>query len=585
MGNTVNACGKGCGKNNNGAVGTPINNLAMTDRTKIRKFKDKCKKLTDNKSSIGINKVDVLQEAMKDLNITEEPIESSYTLEQVLGSGKYGVVKKAYSNRNPDFTVAVKCVELEKLTGNYHSCISEILTLKKVDHPNIVKIYEIFKDEKFLYIVMEFCEGKELFEYVVENTKINEKDSSGITKQLLKTIKYLNSLKICHRDIKPENILINPKNLHIKVIDFGLSTYFSDFNQLVTKVGTPYYVSPEVLKGNYNKQCDMWSVGVISYILLTGCPPFQGENLAEVYNEILYEKLKLYRSDWEELSAHSLEFVKSMLKKNPDSRLTPDEALKHPFITQDSKMEMIKPSVLKKLAKGNQGGYLKKEVFMILSTYIKSETIEKWNKIFYSLDKDGTGNIKLGEIVKMLKDSNISSSRIRHIEEMYQNDPEAIISYSDFLSKVINIRREIKEDDVRKAFEQLDKDKSGKIEMEDLHSLVQRRGHDHLKAEQLMSEVDSGKFLPSKMESNTSMPDFSQGAQDRSEIGFGTFKEYVLGGDGEQSEYTDMTKGSILVQEDPDYYKKGVSNPEAQQNLGESKRMIDEEPMEEFKVE
>ena len=185
-----------------------------------------------------------------------------------------------------------------------------MLLWNKVDHPNIVKIYEIFKDKEHLYIVMEYIDGIELFEFVVEHTKIKELDSAKITKQLLKTIKYLNSLNIWHRDIKPENILVNPKSLHIKLIDFGLSTYFSDFNQLNTKVGTPYYVSPEVLRGDYNKQCDIWSVGVIAYILLTGCPPFQGENLAEVYNEILNEKLKLYRSDWEDLSSYSLDSIR-----------------------------------------------------------------------------------------------------------------------------------------------------------------------------------------------------------------------------------------------------------------------------------
>lgn len=203
---------------------------------------------------MNVNKVDVLHEAMKDLNITEDPIEKYYELGEVLGSGKYGVVKKGTSLLNSDFHVAVKTIELEKLTGNFHSCVSEIVTLKKVDHPNIVKIYEIFKDFKFLYIVMEFVDGKELFEYVVEHTKINELDSAKITKQLIATVKYLNSLNICHRDIKPENILINPKSLHIKLIDFGLSTYFNDFSKLTTKVGTPYYVSPEVLKGSYSKQ-------------------------------------------------------------------------------------------------------------------------------------------------------------------------------------------------------------------------------------------------------------------------------------------------------------------------------------------
>lgn len=329
-------------------------------------------KLTDMKKNISVNKVDVLQDAMKDLNITKEPIDKYYTMGDTLGWGKYGVVKKGISVLNPDYQVAVKVIDLDKLTGNYHSWVSEIVTLKKVDHPNIVKIYEIFKDKKCLYIVMEYVEGKELFEFVVEHTKIKELDSANITKQLLKTVKYLNSLGIWHRDIKPENILINPKTLHIKLIDFGLATYFSDFSQLNTKVGTPYYVSPEVLKGDYNKQCDMWSVGVISYILLTGCPPFQGESLPEVYNEILYEKLKLYRSDWENLSAHSLDFIKKVLKKNPDTRLNVDEGLSHPFIQQKESKPKIKPSVLRKLTKGSHhSGYLKKEIFMILSTYFK----------------------------------------------------------------------------------------------------------------------------------------------------------------------------------------------------------------------
>lgn len=380
-----NQCGSACGKSVQESTKSnqfnPMSDMRVTDRTKIKNFKNKVKKLTDVNQKMEFNKVDVLQDAMKDLNITEEPITDHYTFEKPLGSGKYGVVKLATSKANPDFKTAVKIIELAKLTGNYHSCVSEIVTLKKADHPNIVKILEIFKDDKSLYIVMEYVEGKELFEFVVERTKIEETDSSNITKQLLKTIKYLNSLGICHRDIKPENILINPKSLQVKLIDFGLSTYFNDKPELTTKVGTPYYVSPEVLKGSYGKQCDVWSIGVITYILLTGCPPFQGENLSEVYNEILYEKLKLYKSDWEELSPYSLDFVKNMLKKNPENRLTAHKALQHQFITQKGyDDEKIKASVLRKLATDSEPKFLKREIFSMLSIYIKSETIEQWNR-------------------------------------------------------------------------------------------------------------------------------------------------------------------------------------------------------------
>jgi Ca2+-binding EF-hand superfamily protein len=152
--------------------------------------------------------------------------------------------------------------------------------------------------------------------------------------------------------------------------------------------------------------------------------------------------------------------------------------------------EKIKPGVLKKLASGNHDNYLKKEIFIILSTYFRSEVIEKWNKCFNSLDVEGTGKIKISKIIEMLQESNISPARIEKIEGLYSKDKDATISYSDFLTKVINFRKEISEDDVKKAFEQLDVDGSGKIGENDINSLLQRRGHDHLQAQTLLHEVD-----------------------------------------------------------------------------------------------
>eukprot|EP00344_Euplotes_crassus_P000268 CAMPEP_0197012528 /NCGR_PEP_ID=MMETSP1380-20130617/62841_1 /TAXON_ID=5936 /ORGANISM="Euplotes crassus, Strain CT5" /LENGTH=122 /DNA_ID=CAMNT_0042436071 /DNA_START=345 /DNA_END=710 /DNA_ORIENTATION=+ len=122
----------------------------------------------------------------------------------------------------------------------------------------------------------------------------------------------------------------------------------------------------------------MWSVGIISHILLTGCPPFQGESLPEIYNEILNEKLKLYRSDWVDLSPDSLDFIKLILRKSPQRRLTPDKALNHSFIAEPGSKRKLKPNVLEKLAKSSEKGYLKKKVFMILATYIDNEVILKW---------------------------------------------------------------------------------------------------------------------------------------------------------------------------------------------------------------
>jgi serine/threonine protein kinase len=210
------------------------------------------------------HRLDILNEALSDFGITEEPIGNYYSMEKVIGSGKYGVVKLGKSVNDSEYKVAIKVIKLEKLMSQYYSIVQEIYALKKIDHPNVVKIHEIFKDERKLYIVMEYVEGKELFDFVVQKMKLLESEASKIAMQLLKTIKYLNEVKICHRDLKPENIIINPETIHIKLIDFGLSSLYSEFTHLETKVDTPYYVAPEVLDKNYGKECDIRSIGMIT---------------------------------------------------------------------------------------------------------------------------------------------------------------------------------------------------------------------------------------------------------------------------------------------------------------------------------
>jgi Ca2+-binding EF-hand superfamily protein len=183
---------------------------------------------------------------------------------------------------------------------------------------------------------------------------------------------------------------------------------------------------------------------------------------------------------------------------------------------------------------------------MILSTYFRSEVIEKWNKCFNSLDTDGTGQIKITKVIEMMKESNVNPKRISDLGKIYKNNLDATISYSDFLTKVINVRREISEEDVQKAFDQLDVDKSGKIEEGDLTSLLQRRGHEHIKAQTLMHEIDGKNILMANNESEAS-DNFTEQIIDRNEIGFGTFKDYIFGDMDDVSEYSDYTNGSSFV--------------------------------------
>jgi len=166
----------------------------------------------------------------------------------------------------------------------------------QTDHPNVIKLYEIFEDSRYIYLIMEECNGGELFQRIFqrisEKNLYSEKDAAMIFKQIMNAVCHCHSLNICHRDLKPENLLfLNSSNDSLKVIDFGLSRIFDENNhQMKTKVGTAYYVSPEILQGDYDEKCDIWACGVILFILLTGEPPFNGENDNEIYRRISKKK-------------------------------------------------------------------------------------------------------------------------------------------------------------------------------------------------------------------------------------------------------------------------------------------------------
>ena len=200
------------------------------------------------------SKENFVENLKETLDIPEECISSHYKFGKVIGIGQYGTVKEAWSLRKPTTHVAVKILDMKGLWKTFKSICCEVSSLKQANHENIIKLYEVFKDDRKLYLVFEYVEGMDLFDYITESNWIKEEKARYILQQIVATIDYLHSIHICHRDIKLDNIMVDTGTHQIKLIDFGFSTKFTDRESLRGKIGTPYYVAPEVLKGNYGKE-------------------------------------------------------------------------------------------------------------------------------------------------------------------------------------------------------------------------------------------------------------------------------------------------------------------------------------------
>lgn len=181
--------------------------------------------------------------------------------------------------------------------------------------------HETYIDYRYVHIVMELCDGGELFEKIVEMHKFSERQAANLLKKILSAVKHLHEHGICHRDLKPENFLFSDKtdDAEIKLIDFGLSKRFGHIQEvnpsekMHTIVGTPYYVAPEVLKGSYDFSCDIWSLGVILFIMLCGYPPFEGDNNKEIFKRVLQQKLEFDPEDWTNISNEAKDLIGRML--------------------------------------------------------------------------------------------------------------------------------------------------------------------------------------------------------------------------------------------------------------------------------
>ncbi|RLN98171.1 hypothetical protein BBJ28_00018027 [Nothophytophthora sp. Chile5] len=324
--------------------------------------------------------------------VNPNSFEEQYSLGKVIGSGTFSVVRIAV-HRPSGQRYAIKCIKRDGLVAeDIEALTTEVAILKQMNHPNIMILHDFFVEEKFYYLVTEFMEGGELFDRIVEKSYYNEREARDLVKLLLEAIKYCHDANIVHRDLKPENLLLTSKDddASIKLADFGFAKKVEvDSDGLVTACGTPGYVAPEILEGKpYGKTVDIWSIGVITYILLCGYPPFHDDNHNALFKKIKKGKFQFDSPYWDHVSDDAKDLISQMLVVDPEKRYsvavvvancraTVDQLLAHRWVTGTEVATVQLTSALEELRRFNARRKFKAAVSTVSTTVGLSKKYSK----------------------------------------------------------------------------------------------------------------------------------------------------------------------------------------------------------------
>ncbi len=285
-------------------------------------------------------------------SINPTPFHQSYELDnEILGKGNFSVVHNGLSrfrknNLDTNSHVAVKCVSKENMNQDeILALFDEVSILQQLHHPHIIRLHDFFEEPNFFYLVLERIDGGELFDRIVAKEFYNENEARNVCRIMLSALEYMHSVSIVHRDLKPENILVQKSNDSlIKIADFGFAKRCDDScndgtGNLLTQCGTPTYVSPEIIqRKSYGSKSDLWSVGVIAFVLLGGYPPFMENDQRELFRKICCGDFIFHDEYFQNVSDSAKNFISSLIEIEPKKRLSAKDALKDPWICSGDDM-------------------------------------------------------------------------------------------------------------------------------------------------------------------------------------------------------------------------------------------------------
>ena len=447
----------------------------------------------EKRNSLKINKESFV-------TIIEGDITQFYEVQKKIGEGAYGKIYKVRNKQSGDIR-AMKQITKNKIP-DMNKFQTEIKILSMVDHPNIVRLFEVIEDDKYYNLLEELCTGGELLTRA-QKTQLKEKEIARIFNQIMSAVAYCHGIGIVHRDLKLENILFSSEDpmSPIKLIDFGFSVLLGKGNdkeskdnkenkesdstdlkkfgykRLKSKVGTLYYISPEIIKGNYDEKCDIWACGVILYILLAGYPPFSGNTDKEVYNLITNIKYDFEKERWKNISKYAKELIKNMLTP-AKNRYSAKQVLASKWLEIKLKDNIDNNinSILdyRRINKYKNYNKLKKAILTFIASRLSSEESSQIRNVFFNMDEDKNGYISFEDFRKYIINEYDIDDLLENEEELKKGfegvdiDHNNQIDYTEFLAANLDEKVFLKQQKLKEAFRIFDLNDNGAIKREDI---------------------------------------------------------------------------------------------------------------------
>lgn len=399
----------------------------------------------------------------------QKDIRLDYVFHRVLGEGRFGKVRRAV-RKHDQFRVAVKSMLKKDIKqSEVHLLRQEVRAMQMLTHPNIVSLVDLYESPTHVHIVLELCHGGELLERILREKFLSEVVCADLMHQILSAIAYMHDRGITHRDLKPENLLLATETgWTVKVCDFGLSKFYDEStSRMSARLGTVYYMSPEVLRQNYTSKCDLWSLGVILYVMLSGYPPFSGKNDSETYASILKDPVVFHHSGkWDSISLEAKEFILGLLDRDEERRLSARQALQVRWILGEaSGTSQVTTRALESLQHFCAMNKFKRAAVGHMSESLSESEMSQLEQEFRSIDVDLDGFITSKELAEAIVRTHSSTQVTFHMLDANGDDR---IDLSEYVKAAIARKEYLRDQRIAHTFSWFDQDKNGSISVQEL---------------------------------------------------------------------------------------------------------------------